>query len=250
MVPMPFWSAAITTGAPETALARISFAPCPFSNATYETGFEQCRTVCDRDCVGPYKFLPHPRRQDAERCDSLGRRRSDLGTSARLEARDHRDVVLFFPPTGPIWMSTYGRGLWQVTSSHTPPSSGRCEFPAAAGSSPAAESTRGDPASRRAAAPIQWVAGRRRVRHVYRAIASDAEIRVMVVAAEGSDPSAGHDLREMLARCAAKASMPSSTNGRPCGTPVSQIEMHVEGSGETHYDVPSSLVQRSRKCRE
>ncbi len=35
----------------------------------------------------------------------------------------------FFPPTGPIWMSTYGRGLWQVTSSRTPPSSGRCEFP-------------------------------------------------------------------------------------------------------------------------
>src|SRR6185295_10408946 len=35
----------------------------------------------------------------------------------------------FFPPTGPIWMSTYGRGLWQVTSRRTPPSSGRCEFP-------------------------------------------------------------------------------------------------------------------------
>jgi hypothetical protein len=35
----------------------------------------------------------------------------------------------FFPPTGAIWMSTYGRGLWQVTSSRTPPASGRCEFP-------------------------------------------------------------------------------------------------------------------------
>ena len=35
----------------------------------------------------------------------------------------------FFPPTGPIWMSTYGRGLWQVTSDRTPPASGRCEFP-------------------------------------------------------------------------------------------------------------------------
>jgi hypothetical protein len=35
----------------------------------------------------------------------------------------------FFPPTGSIWMSTYGRGLWQVTSDRTPPASGRCDFP-------------------------------------------------------------------------------------------------------------------------
>jgi hypothetical protein len=35
----------------------------------------------------------------------------------------------FFPPTGPIWMSTYGRGLWQVHSDRSPPASGRCEFP-------------------------------------------------------------------------------------------------------------------------
>jgi hypothetical protein len=34
-----------------------------------------------------------------------------------------------FPPTGPIWMSTYGRGLWQVKSDRSPPASGRCEFP-------------------------------------------------------------------------------------------------------------------------
>ena len=40
----------------------------------------------------------------------------------------------FFPPTGPIWMSTYGRGLWQVTSDRTPPASGRCEFPRPPGS--------------------------------------------------------------------------------------------------------------------
>jgi photosystem II stability/assembly factor-like uncharacterized protein len=35
----------------------------------------------------------------------------------------------FFPPTGPIWMSTYGRGLWQVLVDRSPPSSGRCAFP-------------------------------------------------------------------------------------------------------------------------
>ncbi|MET0398399.1 MAG: hypothetical protein ABW277_16495 [Longimicrobiaceae bacterium] len=35
----------------------------------------------------------------------------------------------FFPPTGPIWMSTYGRGLWQVTVDRSPPPSGRCSFP-------------------------------------------------------------------------------------------------------------------------
>jgi hypothetical protein len=35
----------------------------------------------------------------------------------------------FFPPKGPIWMSTYGRGLWQVMVDRTPPPSGRCPFP-------------------------------------------------------------------------------------------------------------------------
>jgi hypothetical protein len=35
----------------------------------------------------------------------------------------------FFPPTGSIWMSTYGRGLWNVTVDRSPPSSGRCDFP-------------------------------------------------------------------------------------------------------------------------
>ncbi|MEA2325550.1 MAG: hypothetical protein QOE68_509, partial [Thermoanaerobaculia bacterium] len=35
----------------------------------------------------------------------------------------------FFPPTGPIWMSTYGRGLWKVNVDRSPTSSGRCEFP-------------------------------------------------------------------------------------------------------------------------
>jgi hypothetical protein len=35
----------------------------------------------------------------------------------------------FFPPTGPIWMSTYGRGLWQVMVDRSPPPSGRCAFP-------------------------------------------------------------------------------------------------------------------------
>lgn len=35
----------------------------------------------------------------------------------------------FFPPTGAIWMSTYGRGLWNVTVDRRPPASGRCPFP-------------------------------------------------------------------------------------------------------------------------
>ncbi len=35
----------------------------------------------------------------------------------------------FFPPTGAIWMSTYGRGLWNIGVDRRPPSSGRCAFP-------------------------------------------------------------------------------------------------------------------------
>lgn len=35
----------------------------------------------------------------------------------------------FFPPSGAIWMSTYGRGLWQVKVDRSPPASGRCAFP-------------------------------------------------------------------------------------------------------------------------
>lgn len=40
----------------------------------------------------------------------------------------------YFPPTGPIWMSTYGRGLWQVNSDRSPPASERCDFPRPPGS--------------------------------------------------------------------------------------------------------------------
>ena len=42
----------------------------------------------------------------------------------------------FFPPRGPIWMSTYGRGLWQVESDRSPPASGRCGFPQPPGGGP------------------------------------------------------------------------------------------------------------------
>jgi hypothetical protein len=42
----------------------------------------------------------------------------------------------FFPPTGPIWMSTYGRGLWLVQSDRSPPASGRCQFPQPPGGAP------------------------------------------------------------------------------------------------------------------
>jgi hypothetical protein len=52
-------------------------------------------------------------------------------TWARVPGSQHATIVtsFFFPPAGPIWMSTYGRGLWQVTSDRAPPASGRCEFP-------------------------------------------------------------------------------------------------------------------------
>ena len=52
-------------------------------------------------------------------------------TWAQVPGSKNATIVtsFFFPPTGPIWMSTYGRGLWQVMSSRTTPASGRCEFP-------------------------------------------------------------------------------------------------------------------------
>lgn len=42
----------------------------------------------------------------------------------------------FFPPAGPIWMSTYGRGLWRIQSDRSLPTSGRCEFPQPPGGVP------------------------------------------------------------------------------------------------------------------
>lgn len=52
-------------------------------------------------------------------------------TWAQVPGSKNATIVtsFFFPPTGPIWMSTYGRGLWQVKSDRAPPASGRCEFP-------------------------------------------------------------------------------------------------------------------------
>ena len=35
----------------------------------------------------------------------------------------------YFPPTGSIWMSAYGRSLWTLSVDRQPPSSGRCTFP-------------------------------------------------------------------------------------------------------------------------
>ena len=35
----------------------------------------------------------------------------------------------FFPPTGEIWMSTYGRGLWRLEVDRRKPANGRCAFP-------------------------------------------------------------------------------------------------------------------------
>ena len=35
----------------------------------------------------------------------------------------------FFPPTGSVWMSSYGRSLWTLSVDRRPPASGRCGFP-------------------------------------------------------------------------------------------------------------------------
>lgn len=35
----------------------------------------------------------------------------------------------FFPPTGSIWMSAYGRGLWNLNVDRSRPAGGRCAFP-------------------------------------------------------------------------------------------------------------------------
>ena len=35
----------------------------------------------------------------------------------------------FFPPSGAIWVSSYGRGLWTLSVDRKPPTSGRCQFP-------------------------------------------------------------------------------------------------------------------------
>jgi len=35
----------------------------------------------------------------------------------------------YFPPTGQVWMSAYGRSLWTLSVDRQPPTSGRCTFP-------------------------------------------------------------------------------------------------------------------------
>jgi len=35
----------------------------------------------------------------------------------------------YFPPSGAIWMSSYGRGLWTLSVDRQPPKTGRCQFP-------------------------------------------------------------------------------------------------------------------------
>jgi hypothetical protein len=35
----------------------------------------------------------------------------------------------YFPPSGAIWMSTYGRGLWTLSVDRRPPTTSRCAFP-------------------------------------------------------------------------------------------------------------------------
>ena len=59
-------------------------------------------------------------------------RSADGGLTWRQVRGSRRATIVssfFFPPTGVIWMSTYGRGLWQVNVDRAPPASGRCDFP-------------------------------------------------------------------------------------------------------------------------
>jgi hypothetical protein len=42
----------------------------------------------------------------------------------------------YFPPSGPIWVSTNGRGLWRLSVDRQPPASGRCSFPSPQGPAP------------------------------------------------------------------------------------------------------------------
>ena len=39
----------------------------------------------------------------------------------------------YFPPTGKIWMSSYGRGLWRLNVDRRPPPGSRCSFPGTRG---------------------------------------------------------------------------------------------------------------------
>ena len=52
-------------------------------------------------------------------------------TWAQVRGSKRATIVtsFFFPATGTIWMSTYGRGLWKVNVDRAPPTSGRCSFP-------------------------------------------------------------------------------------------------------------------------
>ena len=46
----------------------------------------------------------------------------------------------FFPPTGAIWMSTYGRGLWTIGVDRARPANSRCAFPPPPGTHPPLDS--------------------------------------------------------------------------------------------------------------
>ena len=46
----------------------------------------------------------------------------------------------FFPPTGAIWMSTYGRGLWTIGVDRSRPANTRCAFPSRPGTHPPLDS--------------------------------------------------------------------------------------------------------------
>ena len=66
-------------------------------------------------------------------------RSSDGGMTWKRVARS--EVVtyvssFFFPPTGEIWMSSYGRGLWTLSVDRKRSPGSRCEFPSPPGTVP------------------------------------------------------------------------------------------------------------------
>jgi hypothetical protein len=52
-------------------------------------------------------------------------------TWKRVVGSEHATFITSFyhPPSGAIWMSTYGRGLWNINVDRSPPATGRCAFP-------------------------------------------------------------------------------------------------------------------------
>jgi hypothetical protein len=61
----------------------------------------------------------------------------------------------YFPPSGAIWMSTYGRGLWNVNVDRRRPTTSRCAFPQPPGTRPPVDTLVGWPFADRTLRPFK-----------------------------------------------------------------------------------------------